>query len=320
MLRAVINDMDHGLFNGSLYNATFSNRAGLFVRTLLHFFISARAWFFCLLLLPPALLADNDLRVLASIRPLQIITNDIMRGVGQADVLIDATQSPHHFQLKPSQMRLASRTELLIWISNDFEAGLKRLQNTLPKRSHKLQLLPLLNAQNDNQSALDADGHIWLSPDIVIAMARLISHKLSALDRANATRYRQNTEHLIESLKQWKQRNVARLHQPEPSYIVDHRFLTHFERSLSLSQHDSLRNSHDGPASIRHLTHLQKILKQSPVKCLLVSKLPPGAQAQQISQQFKLKIQLIETLGKPEQTQTTIDFFDAIVAALEQCQ
>ena len=295
------------------------------MRTLLHFFLSARVWFFCLLLLPPALLAQisqpgTDLHVLTSIRPLQIITNDIMRGVGQADVLIDAAQSPHHFQLKPSQMRLASQTGLLIWISNDFEAGLKRLQNSLPKRSQKLQLLPLLNARNGNARALDADGHIWLSPDIVIEMAHLISDKLSAMDSANAARYRQNAEHLIDALKQWKQQNFARLHQPEPSYILDHRFLTHFEHSLSLSAHDSLRDSHDGHASIRHLSRLQKSLKQAPVKCLLVSKLPPGAQAQQISQQFKLKLQLIETLGKPAAHQTTIEFFDAIANALAHCR
>ena len=290
------------------------------MRTLLHFFGETRLWFFCLLLLPPALLADNGLRVLTSIRPLQIITNDIMQGVGRADVLIDAAQSPHHFQLKPSQMRLASRADLLIWISNDFEAGLKRLQHSLPQRSQTLQLLPLLNRHSSKSDALDADGHIWLSPDIVIDMARLINAKLSAMDAAHAARYRQNTEHLIAALKQWKQKNRARLQQPQPSYIVDHRFMTHFERSLSLSAHDSLRNSHDGHPSIRHLSRLQAALKQSPVQCLLVSQLPPSPQAQQISQQFKLRIQLIETLGNPGKAQTTTDFFDAIAAALEHCR
>jgi len=290
------------------------------VRTLLHFFGNTRLWFFCLLLLPPALLADNGLRVLTSIRPLQILTNDIMQGVGQADVLIEATQSPHHFQLKPSQMRLASKAELLIWISDDFEAGLKRLQHTLPKQSQKLQLLPRLNSEAGKNNALDADGHIWLSPDIVIEIAHLISQKLAAMDSANAARYRQNTENLTAALKQWKQRNFARLHLPEPSYIVDHRFLTHFERSLSLSAHDSLHDSHDSHASIRHLSRLQAALKQSPVKCLLVSKLPPGPQAQQISKQFKLSIQLIETLGKPGKQQTTVEFFDAIADALGHCR
>jgi len=290
------------------------------VPTLLHFFIPARAWFFCLLLLSPALQADTSPRVLTSIRPLQIISNDILHGIGQADVLIDAAQSPHHFQLKPSQMRLASRADLLIWISNDFEAGLKRLQNTLPSQSQKLQLLPLLNAQKDSRQALDADGHIWLSPDIVIEIARLISNKLATMDPSHASGYRQNAARLIAALKQWKQRHFAQLHQPEPSYILDHRFLTHFEHSLSLSAHDSLRNSHDGHASIRHLSRLQQTLRQTPVKCLLVSKLPPGAQAQQISQQFRLRIQPIETLGKPGKPQTTIEFFDAIAAALAQCR
>ncbi len=300
------------------------------IRALLHFFGATRAWFFCLLLLPPALLADNDLRVLASIRPLQIISNDIMRGVGQAEVLIDASQSPHHFQLKPSQMRLASRADLLIWISDRFETGLQRLKHSLPAHSARLELLAQLPAardydanpspehENEHEHA-EADGHIWLSPDTVIDIARLISQQLSRLDPPHAEQYQQNATRLISGLRQWKKRHAARLQQRPPSYITDHQFLSHFEHSLGLPAHDSLRDSHDSHASIRHLSRLQERLKQSPVKCLLVTKLPLSPQARQISEQYRLKVQRIETLGSDNAQQDILDFFERIASALEPC-
>ncbi len=301
------------------------------MRTLLHFFITLRAGIFILLLWPVFGHAETNLKVVTSIQPLQIITNDIMRGVDQAEVLIGPDQSPHHFQLKPSQMRRASRADLLIWISNDLEAGLKRVQQVLPEGSHKLELLPRLGLSDQHRDdddhdhqvhshPHDFDEHIWLSPDLLIRIAGLISEQLSKLDPAHARQYRQNSQTLSDALQQWKQRNRARLHHPQPTYILDHHFLSHFERSLALQPHDSLRDSHDSATSIRHLRQLQQSLKQHPVKCLLVAKMPPSAQARQISQQFGLKIQPIETLGHAGKDQSTIDFLDAIADALVQCR
>jgi zinc transport system substrate-binding protein len=276
--------------------------------------------FILCLLIPGELLASNSPAVVVSIRPLQIISNQIMAGAGRASLLIDNSQSPHHFQLKPSQMRRASKADLLIWISDDFETGLRRLQSVLPAHTERLQLVRHLSAEQliDEHQAID--GHLWLSPENVIAIAHLIELKLSLIDPANRTLYQQNTQQLISSLMDWKQRNGSKLQQLKPRYILDHQFFSHFENSFNLHNSGSLRDSHDSHSSIKQLTRLHQTLQQSPVKFLLVTSLPLSPQAQQISQQYQLRVERINTLGKTTENASITDFFNDIVNSLSHCQ
>lgn len=257
--------------------------------------------------------------VVTSIRPLQLIVNEIMAGAGQAQVLIGDNESPHHFQLKPSQLKMVSQSDLMIWVSNNFETALGRVQQNLPAHSQSLQLVKVLPTANLIGENIDIDGHIWLSPQNVILISRLVNEKLSILDAANQILYRTNSEQLIQNITAWQQQAARKLQASKPRYILDHQFLSYFEHSFGLPEAGSLRGNHDHGGSIRHLAGLHAQLEAHPVACLLVSRLPLSRQTRQLSQRHRLKVKVIETLNENNRYPNIIALLDSIVTSLEDC-
>ena len=63
-------------------------------------------------------------RVLTSIKPLQLIAAAVQDGVGTPDVLLPAGASPHHYTLRPSDLRQVKEADLVYWIGPDLEGFL----------------------------------------------------------------------------------------------------------------------------------------------------------------------------------------------------
>lgn len=264
--------------------------------------------------------ASDKLSVVASIRPLQLIANEIMAGAGDAQVLIGQNESPHHFQLKPSQLKAVSQSDLLIWISDDFETALGKLQQNLPAGSQRLQLsraMPDSSLIGDHD---DIDGHIWLSPQNVILISQLITEQLSRLNPQHTSLYQNNLQQLTAATQKWQHETRNKLQAVKPRYITEHQFLTYFEHSFDLPYAISLRSNHDHGSGIRHLTELHDLLQSDPVTCMLVSSLPLSRQVQQLSQRFQLKVKVIYTLNENNQHNSIISLLDTIVDSLEDCR
>ena len=273
-----------------------------------------------LLFLPAQLLARDNLKVVTSIRPLQLITDEILQGVGQSESLIQSDQSPHHFQLKPSQLKTASKADLIIWVSNDFETGLGRLQNILPSKTQQLELVDVLPASSLIGENQEIDGHIWLSPENVLLIAQLVSQKLSLLDPLNDQVYLTNTMKLTHKVQKWKQMSLQKMRDIKPRYILDHQFMTYFEHSFGLQNMGSLRNNHDQGSSIKRLSELHNQLEKTPVKCLLVTTLPLSRQAEQTAKKFQLETKVINMLSEGNKHKTILELLDPIINSLSSCQ
>ncbi|MBA4246051.1 MAG: zinc ABC transporter substrate-binding protein, partial [Pseudomonas sp.] len=71
--------------------------------------------------------AFAEVRVLTSIKPLQLIAAAVQDGVGKPGVLLPPGASPHHFTLRPSDIRNVREADLLYWIGPDLETFLPRV-------------------------------------------------------------------------------------------------------------------------------------------------------------------------------------------------
>jgi len=270
-----------------------------------------------LLLLPSAAAALN---VVTSVPPLQLVVAGIIGEQGQVETLIDARQSPHHFQLKPSQMRKLARADAVIWIDNHFETGLARLHQQLPENTLRLQLSQFLPASMLIGQGHDIDGHLWLSPSILSHLAPSIAENLARLDPANAALYQRNAHNLKQRIDAWLSATRQDFNSIKPRYILDHGFLAYLERDLGLHNGGSLRNNHDHGGSMRHLSHLHESLDTHHARCLLVDRLPASAQAQQVAKAHGLNIKEIRVLGDPQTMNSIIDILAHITDVLRDCQ
>ncbi|ROM66035.1 zinc ABC transporter substrate-binding protein [Pseudomonas brassicacearum] len=195
-----------------------------------------------------------DVKVLTSIKPLQLIAAAVQDGVAVPEVLLPPGASPHHYALRPSDVRKVQSVDLLYWIGPDMESFLPRVLNGRTLPSVAIQDLPGLKlrhfAQDSQSHAEDdhdgdehdhdhrpgtVDAHLWLSPTNARVIAAKMAADLSAADPANAAHYQSNLKGFNQRLDALDTRLKARLAGVVGKpYFVFHEAFDYFEDTYGL--------------------------------------------------------------------------------------
>ncbi|WP_434593879.1 zinc ABC transporter substrate-binding protein ZnuA [Pseudomonas sp. R4-83] len=195
--------------------------------------------------------AQAEVKVLTSIKPLQLIAAAVQDGVAIPEVLLPPGASPHNYALRPSDVRKVQSVDLLYWIGPDMEGFLPRVLNGRKLPSVAVQDLPGLKLRHfaeDNHSHAEEtddhdhdhrpgslDAHLWLSPVNARVIAEKMAADLSAADPANAERYQHNAKAFDERLDALDQRLKQRLASVEGKpYFVFHEAFDYFEDAYGL--------------------------------------------------------------------------------------
>lgn len=253
-------------------------------------------------------------RVVTSILPVQEITAAIMAGVARPEVIIDAHASTHHFALKPSQMRLLQRADLVIWVSRNFESGFYRLAEILPASARQLELLPALGVTA-------SDGHFWYAPDLLLGSVAAIAAALEERDPQNGERYRSNAAALAAGIGDWRDRARGRWRQNSPRVLVDHDFLFHFTRAFELEPIPAVHDQHDDHAGLQKLNRLEAHLREHRVVCLLSLDAEVSPLAAELALKYRLEVVNLEVdTGDTAPMGGILARLERLDAALARCQ
>jgi zinc transport system substrate-binding protein len=195
--------------------------------------------------------AQAEVKVLTSIKPLQLIAAAVQDGVAIPEVLLPPGASPHNYALRPSDVRKVQSVDLLYWIGPDMEGFMPRVLNGRTLPSVAVQDLPGLKlrhfAQDNHSHAEEADehdhdhrpgsldAHLWLSPANARVIAAKMAADLSAADSVNAARYQSNLKAFDERLDALDARLKKRLRGIEGKpYFVFHEAFDYFEDAYGL--------------------------------------------------------------------------------------
>ncbi|SEM64523.1 zinc transport system substrate-binding protein [Pseudomonas sp. ok272] len=195
--------------------------------------------------------AQAEVKVLTSIKPLQLIVAAVQDGVGVPEVLLPPGASPHNYALRPSDVRKVQAVDLLYWIGPDMEGFLPRVLKgrTLPTVAvQDLPGLKLRHFAEDSHSHTEEadehdhdhrpgtlDAHLWLSTVNARVIAAKVAADLSAADPANAARYQSNLKAFDARMDALDQRLKARLAAVAGKpYFVFHEAFDYFEDAYGL--------------------------------------------------------------------------------------
>jgi zinc transport system substrate-binding protein len=195
--------------------------------------------------------AHAEVKVLTSIKPLQLIAAAVQDGVAIPEVLLPPGASPHNYALRPSDVRKVQSVDLVYWIGPDMEGFLPRVLNGRTLPSVAVQDLPGLKlrrfAEDSHSHAEEADehdhdhrpgsldAHLWLSPVNARVIAAKMAVDLSAADPSNAARYQSNLKAFDERLDAMDLRLKARLAGiAGKPYFVFHEAFDYFEDAYGL--------------------------------------------------------------------------------------
>ena len=183
---------------------------------------------FILIISGPTSIALSKPLVVATIYPLHSIAAAIMDGLNPPELLIDANVSPHHFSLKPSQVKKLQSSDLILWVGPDIEFPLTKVVKDLPSKRYLTlaEHIPYINN----------DPHIWLGPENAKLISDLLVDRLINIDPSNKIIYEQNSKIFKDKLDTLVidiENKLSTLNNVP--YLVMHNAFRYFERRFNLN-------------------------------------------------------------------------------------
>ncbi|NBF00704.1 zinc ABC transporter solute-binding protein [Pseudomonas sp. Fl5BN2] len=229
--------------------------------------------------------AQAEVRVLTSIKPLQLIAAAVQDGVAVPEVLLPPGASPHNYALRPSDVRKVQTVDLLYWVGPDMEGFLPRVLKGRSLPSVAVQDLPGMKlrhfAEDSHSHAEDADehdhdhrpgtldAHLWLSPVNARVIAARIAADLSAAEPANAARYQSNLKAFNERLDALDTRLKARLAGVVGKpYFVFHEAFDYFEDAYGLKHTGVFSVAAEVQPGAQHVAAMRARLQQVGKTCV----------------------------------------------------
>ncbi|MGY4814392.1 zinc ABC transporter substrate-binding protein [Pseudomonas chlororaphis subsp. piscium] len=229
--------------------------------------------------------AQAEVRVLTSIKPLQLIAAAVQDGIAVPEVLLPPGASPHNYALRPSDVRKVQSVELLYWIGPDMESFLPRVLKGRTLPSLAVQDLPGLKlrhfAEDNHSHAEEADehdhdhrpgsldAHLWLSPVNARVIADRMAADLSAADPANAARYQSNAKAFDARLDALDARLKTRLAPiAGKPYFVFHEAFDYFEDAYGLKHAGVFSVAAEVQPGAQHVATMRKRLQEVGKTCV----------------------------------------------------
>ena len=270
-----------------------------------------RALLWCVFLLFAATSAEAaESRVIVSIKPLHSLVSAIMAGTGTPELLVGGMQSPHGYQLKPSQVEALHHAAVVFYIGPDLETFLARPLETVSASVRRVALVDapgvaILQTRSggawepDEESGDPArDPHIWLDTGNAKAMTRKIAGILKELYPENAAVYDANEAALVARLDKLKAELDAQLEPVKGKpFIVFHDAYQYFEHDYGLAGAGAITLEPDQEPGARRISEIRGKIKSADVRCVFAEPQFNEHLVQTVTEGLAVKAGVLDPLG-----------------------
>jgi zinc transport system substrate-binding protein len=293
-----------------------------------------------------AISASAEVRVLTSIKPLQLIAAAVQDGIASPEVLLPPGASAHNYALRPSDVRRVRAVELLYWIGPDMEVFMPRVLAGRTQLTVAVQELPGLQLRHFGQAppadeheheASSAAGehdhdhrpgtldtHLWLLPANAQVIATRMAADLSAADPANAAGYQANLQAFSARLQTLDQQLQARL-APVASkpYFVFHEAFDYFEAAYGLKHAGVFSVASEVQPGAQHVAQMRERLQAAGPTCVFSEPPLQPRLAQTLSAGLPVTLAELDAMGGQlpvsanAYEQLLIQLADALAGCLE---
>ncbi|MEA3292046.1 MAG: zinc ABC transporter substrate-binding protein [Pseudomonadota bacterium] len=249
-------------------------------------------------------------RVTVSLKPLHSLTAGVMEGVGEPELLLQGSASPHSFVLRPSDARKLYRADLVIWAGPGMETFLVRplaargSANSVVTlmEEPKIELLPLgaehKEAASGHQAPHEFDPHIWLSPANASATIDILVRELGTLDPGNRGRYEQNGAALKQRVAVLDERLSARLSPvKEVKFLVYHDAFRYFTSHYGLSMAGTVTDGAAHEPGVKRMLKTKDQVRSAGVRCLFSEPQMKASTMETIAEGGGVKTGVLDPLG-----------------------
>ena len=233
-------------------------------------------------------------RVVVTVKPIHSLIAGIMEGIGEPELLIEGDSSPHHIQLKPSEEQKLYGAQVIVWVGDIYEGGLKNRLDNLQGSAEIITIAELegihlypyrrfkdedghvhgdhsccdhdhgpLSNGNHHHEISGKDGQIWLAPNNATVLVTQIAKKLAALDLKHAPLYLANSKKVIAKIHTLAVDLTRDMKDVKGKpYLTFHDFTQYFDRAFGTICKGVIRLDPNVEPSPKHLRDLEQQIFQ----------------------------------------------------------
>ncbi len=225
-------------------------------------------------------------KVVVTIKPIHSLVERLMAGIGEPQLIVEGSESPHTFTLRPSFARAINEADVFVRVSDTLEPFTRKIVTALPSGVTVVTLagadsVTLLDqrhggtfekhvheepagAAHDEETRHEdhdedgKDGHLWLDPGNAKAIVADVATAIAARYPEYADKLHRNEAALDAELDALDRELAGELKgsQGKP-FIIFHDATQYFEHHFGLVAAGSITVSPDVPPSAKRLTEVR---------------------------------------------------------------
>ena len=241
--------------------------------------------------------AKAELQVVTSIKPIHSLASLLMDGIGTPKLIVDGSNSPHNFTLKPSHAKMLQNADLVFWVGEDIETFLEKPLGTVAKKAKKIELMEISQLKklkfreknifeghddhghgkkddhghgkkDDHGHAHgEHDPHVWLDPLNAKVILKVMAKNMKMMDKKNSAKYDANLKKAnakIDGLVT----EINKVINKNAKYVVFHDAYQYFERRFGLKTLGALTLNTDVLPGAEQLKDIREVIKEEKAKCI----------------------------------------------------
>ena len=241
--------------------------------------------------------AKAELQVVTSIKPIHSLASLLMDGIGTPKLIVDGSNSPHNFTLKPSHAKMLQNADLVFWVGEDIETFLEKPLGTVAKKAKKIELMEISQLKklkfreknifeghddhghgkkddhghgkkDDHGHAHgEHDPHVWLDPLNAKVILKVMAKNMKIMDKKNSAKYDANLKKAnakIDGLVS----EINKVINKNAKYVVFHDAYQYFEKRFGLKTLGALTVNTDVLPGAEQLKDIRKVIKKENAKCI----------------------------------------------------
>lgn len=257
--------------------------------------------------------AKNLGPVVVTIKPLYSLVAHLTEGIETPVLLMQQMQSPHHYNMRPSERALLAKARMIIWTGPPMETFLRKIIQQQRKSAVTVSAMQAKNltllgkrkkhthddehtASSHQPEAHTIDPHIWLSAQNAIAISFHITESLISNDPKNAGVYQKNLQRLVTKIEQTDNDIKSVLKNNASPFIAFHDAFQYFENEYELNYIDSISFDEETGVSLKHLRQIKADIEKNNIQCLVYQE-PKPAIVNSLTKQTSIKAIALDPLG-----------------------
>jgi zinc transport system substrate-binding protein len=232
--------------------------------------------------------AFAEVKVATSIKPIHSLVSTVMQGVGVPTLLVDGSNSPHTYTMKPSDAATLQDAQVIFWVGYELEAFLEKPLEALGTKAKvvsligakKITALPVREGENfaadevheeegHDHNHEGSDAHIWLDPENAKVILAEVATTLSEADPANAAVFKANAEAAATNLDKLSTDLKASLAPVRgQGFLVTHDAYQYFEKRFDVSASGAISINPENAPGAATLKKLKKRVADGQIKCI----------------------------------------------------